>query len=168
MDSIENLHTAITTIYELPPSELVVGALDSGSDKEFDLFGFAKAVKILSDTLLECWNRYRSAKAIDTGVSYKTAIEGIAVLEKLQLAHQNNSVSAETAESLRRTIVKSINDLFSNGVYTDVMEEQTNVVPSALPIERRKLLTHRASNEKRDDSARPDDSDLHKIDEEDD
>jgi hypothetical protein len=167
MESIENLHNAITTIYDLPPSELVVGALDSGSDKEFDLLGIAKAVKILSETLLEGWNRYRSAKATDTSVSYKTALEGITVLEKLQLAQQNNSLSAETAESLRRTIVKSIDDLFSNGVYTDAMEGQTNIVPSALPVERRKLLTH-VSDSKKDDLARPDHDDINKSDEEDD
>jgi hypothetical protein len=147
MESIESLHSALSTIHDLPPSELVVGSMDSGSDKEFDLLGIAKAIKILSDTLLECWNRYRSAKAWDTSVSYKTALEGISVLEKLQHAQKNNSVSAETAESLRRTIVKSIDDLFSNGVYTDGMEAQPNIIPSALPVERRKLLTHRPLDE---------------------
>jgi hypothetical protein len=114
--------------------------------------GIAKAVKILSETLLECWNRYRSAKATDTSVSFKTALEGISVLEKLQLAQQNSSVSAETAESLRRTIVKSTGDLFSNGVYTEAMEGQPNIVPSALPVERRKLLTHHSPDGKKDDT----------------
>jgi hypothetical protein len=152
----------------LRATELVVGALDSGSDKEFDLLGIAKAVKILSETLLECWNRYRSARAIDTSVSYKTAFEGITLLEKLQVAQQNNSVSAETAESLRRTIVKSIGDLFSNGVYTDAMEGQAIVVPSALPVERRKLLTHTASGGNRDSEEDPvpaDDEDTAALDE---
>ena len=168
MESIENLHSAITTIYDLPPNELVVGALDSGSDKEFDLLGIAKAVKILSETLLEGWNRCRSAKATDASVSYKTALEGISVLEKLRIAEQSNSISAESAESLRRTIVKSIDDLFSNGVYTEVMEGQPNIVPSALPVERRKLLTHHVSDGKKDDLAPADHNDIGKPDDDDD
>jgi hypothetical protein len=147
LKAIDNLYGAIETIYELPQADLVVGAMDSGSDKELDIFGIAKAVKILSDTLLECWNRYRTAKALDTSVTYKTAVEGIGLLEKLRAAEGKQSISPEAAESLRRTIVKSIDDLFSNGVYTDAMEGQPNLVPSSLPVERRRLLTHSASSD---------------------
>ncbi len=146
LQAIDDLYSAISTVYELPHSELVVGALDSGSDKEFDILGIAKAVKILSDMLLEAWNRYRTAKAADTSVSYKTALEGISLLEKLHAAESKQSISREAAESLRRTIVKSIDSLFSNGVYTDAMEDQPNIVPSVLPVERRRLLTHNVSD----------------------
>jgi hypothetical protein len=142
LKSIEDLHSSIETIENLKHSDLVVASLDSGSDKEFDLLGIASAVKKLSETLLEVWNRIQSAKAVKAKVNYGAACEGIAVLVKLHAAEKNNAIPKEQAESIRRTITSSIAELFENGVYTDAMEGQIVPPPSALPIDRRKLLTH--------------------------
>ncbi|WP_027569953.1 hypothetical protein [Bradyrhizobium sp. URHA0013] len=145
LGAIEELHSAIETVEQTKHSDLVVASLDSGSDKEFDLLGVAAAVRKLSETLLEVWSRIQSARATKAKVNYGAACEGIAVLVKLNAAEKSNAIPKDQAESIRRTIISSITHLFENGVYTEAMEAQVNPLPSALPVDRRKLLTHQPS-----------------------
>jgi hypothetical protein len=155
--SIGELHSSIETVEQYKHTELIVASLDSGSDKEFDLLGIASSVKKLSETLLEVWNRIQAAKATKAKVNYASACEGIAVLVKLNAAEKSNAIPREQAESIRRTIVGSINELFENGVYTAEMENQNIPVPSALPIDRRKLLTHQDKHSMREETSPDDD-----------
>jgi hypothetical protein len=141
----------------LTHTDLVVASLDSGSDKEFDLLGIASAVEKLSQTLLEVWNRIQSVKAVKAKVNYAAACDGIEVLVKLHAAESSNAIPKEQAETIRRTIVGSITTLFENGVYTEAMEGQVIPAPSALPIERRKLLTHQTSGPDEGPAGPPDD-----------
>ncbi|MFT0879758.1 hypothetical protein VRZ08_24560 [Rhodopseudomonas sp. G2_2311] len=144
LKAVESLYDALLRTYNLSSEEsLIVGSLDSGSDKEFDVIGLAKGIKVVSETLLECWQRISNAKALKTSMNIKVACDSIDALQKLKAAQDNDSLSAEEAETLRRTILSSVETLFENGVYTEAMETQVAIIPSSLPVERKKLIVFR-------------------------
>ncbi len=142
LTSLDTLYSVVLKINGLDATELVVGALDAGSDKSFDVIGVAGAITKLSDLLLQAWDKVRFARALKTTSNFKAALEGLTFLEHLKHTAENGGVSAEEAEKLRRTAVNCISNLFSAGVYTFQMETQPVVKPSQLPVERRKQITH--------------------------
>jgi len=142
LEAIQSLYNIILKVNELENSELVVGSLDSGSDKSIDIIGVASGIAKLSDLLLQSWDRVRFARSAKTAASIKTASDGLTLLTQVNTAAEKGAITAEEAEKLRRTVIKSIDDLFHNGVYTRTMEESRPIQPSQLPVERRKLITH--------------------------
>jgi hypothetical protein len=125
-----------------PPSDLIVAAFDSGSDKSLDLIGAAAAVEKLSAFLLEAWDRIRFARTTKLRASIKAASDGLTLLNELKVAQEKGTVTAEEAEKLKRVLLKSVDDLFLKGVYTDEMEESVPLQPSAIEFQRTKLITH--------------------------
>jgi hypothetical protein len=143
LGAIQSLYDVILKVNKLGHAELVVGALDSGSDKSLDVIGVATAVSKLKELLLESWDRLRFAHASKVSVSIKTAGDGLSLLTQLSAAVKAGTISAAEGEKLRRTVLKSIDELFNSGVYTTDMEIAIPVKPSELPAERRKLIEHR-------------------------
>lgn len=145
LNAIQNLYNVILKIDNLGHADLVVGALDSGSDKSIDIIGVAAAIAKLSDLLLQSWDRIRFGQSTKMSASIKTASDGLTLLTQIASAVTAGTLSATEGEKLRRTVVKSVDELFSNGVYTEEMEGNVPIPPSQLPVERRKLIAHRVT-----------------------
>lgn len=144
LKALDNLYGVILKVNKLGHSELIVGALDSGSDKSLDVIGIAEAISKLSDLLLQAWDRARYARSSKTSASIKTVSDGIALITQISSAVSSGAINAAEGEKLRRTVFKSLEDLFSNGVYTAAMEADVLPRPSQLPVERQKLIEHRS------------------------
>ncbi len=142
LHSLEQLYSVIAKVSNLESSELVVGQMDSGSDKSFDVIGIEKGIAQLSNLLLQCWDRVRHGPQHKLSASLKVASDGVTLLEQISAATEKNALTKEEAEKLRRTVIKGVEDLFAKGVYTPQMETQVQPRPSQLPVERRKLLAH--------------------------
>jgi hypothetical protein len=142
LSDIENLFHSVVRIQNAGPSELIVTALDSGSEKSIDIVGVASAVDKLSGFILEAWDRIRFARANKTRASIKTASEGIALLNELKAAQDKGAIGADEGEKIRRTIVKSVDELFTKGVYTKQMETSAPLQPSQIEYQRTRLITH--------------------------
>lgn len=139
---IESIFQAIIKLEGAGPSELVVAALDSGSEKSIDVAGIASAIDKLSGFLLEAWDRIRFARSSKVRVSIKAASEGLTLLNELSAAREKGSISPEEAEKLKRVVLKGVDELFSKGVYTKEMQESVPVRPNQLEYQRTKLITH--------------------------
>lgn len=116
--------------------------MNSGSDKSFDLVGLAKAVAALKDLLLDGWDRVRFARAQKADASFKSALEGLSLIKEIHACAEKGALSADEAEKLKRSTIRSVDELLSNGVYTKEMEEPIALTTQKLPLERRKLITH--------------------------
>src|SRR5262249_9053943 len=81
-------------------SDLIVVALDSGSEKSIDVVGLASAVEKLSTFLLEAWDRIRFARASKLRASIKTASDGLIVLTDLKAAQDKGVLTPERLKSL--------------------------------------------------------------------
>jgi len=163
ISDIESIFQVIIKIGGGASSDLIVAALDSGSDKSLDLVGAAAAVEKLSTFLLEAWDRIRYARTGKLRASIKTASEGLTLLNELKATQEKGAVSAEEAEKLKRVLLKSVDDLFLKGVYTSDMEQSVPLQPSALEFQRTKLLTHYGEH----DPSPPSDESTKEIDSED-
>jgi hypothetical protein len=108
------------------------------SEKSFDVIGVASAISKLSSFLLECWNRVRFHSAEKVEKNIKTVSEGLEVIEKIRQNLEKRSIDDAEAEKLKRDVLKSVHDLFSNGVYTPEMQLIVVPKPSQLPIEHKK------------------------------
>src|SRR5712664_430580 len=153
---IESLFQAILKIDGASTSDLVVVALDSGSEKSIDVVGIAAAVDKLSTFLLEVWDRVRFARSSKLRASIKTTSEGIALLNELKACQEKGSLSAEEAEKLKRVLLKGVDDLFVKGVYTREMQESVPIQPSQLEFQRTKLLANYSGKTTSIDGRQPD------------
>src|SRR5262249_11832732 len=102
IEAIDELYATITKVYHIQQSELVVGSLDSGSDKSLDVIGIAKAIEKLSALLLESWDRVRYKSGTLLHVNAKAALEGLSVIGEIQSLHERNAITDEEAEKLKR------------------------------------------------------------------
>jgi hypothetical protein len=139
---IETIFQTILKTSGAPTSDLIVVAMDSGSDKSIDVVGVASAVEKLSNFLLEVWDRVRFARANKLRASIKTVSEGLSVLNELKAAQEKKSITPEEAEKLKRNLLKSVDDLLNKGVYTSEMQESLPVKPTEIAFHRTKLITH--------------------------
>jgi hypothetical protein len=142
---IETIFQAVLKVSGEKGSDLVVVALDSGSEKSIDVVGIASAVDKLSGFMLEVWDRIRFARANKVRASIKTASEGLTLLNELRVSQEKGAVTPEEAEKLKRVLLKSVDDLFVKGVYTDEMQQSVPLQPRELQFQRTKLIAHYSS-----------------------
>jgi hypothetical protein len=108
LNAVQNLYNVILKVHNLGHSELVVGALDSGSDKSIDIIGVAAAIAKLSELLLQSWDRVRFGRTAKMSASIKTASDGLTLLTQVASAVSAGTITNAEGEKLRRTVVKSI------------------------------------------------------------
>jgi hypothetical protein len=142
IDDIENAFQTILKIIKDAPSDLVIVALDSGSEKSLDVVGIAEAVDKLSNFLLEAWDRIRFAHSSKVRANIKAASDGLSLLNELKASQEKGSLSPEEAEKLKRLLLKSVDGLFIKGVYTKEMQENVPTRPNQIDFQRTKLITH--------------------------
>jgi hypothetical protein len=140
LTDLESLYSILCRLEGITPSPLVIGAIDSGSDKSFDVLGIAKALDRITHLMLECWDRVRFSKATKAEKSFKTFAEGLSVLNEIRDAVSKKAMSEAEGEKLKRNVLRNIDGLLSNGVYIPEMEVLDPIRPTALPIERKKLI----------------------------
>jgi hypothetical protein len=145
---VEALYHAITRVYALEAGELIVGSLDSGSEKSFEVFGIARSIQKFGEILLEAWDRVRFRSAQTVQINLKAALDGLSVLSEIATLEKKNVMQPEEAEALKRGIIRNIEHLFHNGVFTKEMETQKSVRPSELTVERKKLITFSPEKDK--------------------
>lgn len=157
ISDIENAFQTILKINSDPPSDLIILALDSGSDKSIDVAGIAGAVEKFSNFLLEVWDRVRFARANKVRASIKTASDGLTLLNELRAAQEKGALSAEEAEKLKRVLLKSVDDLFAKGVYTREMQDNVPLRPNEVEYHRVKQITHYSDAKVKQDVTKADD-----------
>lgn len=145
LNDINNIYEAIVRAYQIPHIDLVVGAVDSGSDKSFDIIGVSKAVDIFSKFFLESWDRIRFSNEQKMEKSFKSVSDGLDLIDKIGKSADSKAISQEEAEKLKRTVVRSMDNLLHNGVYTPEVDERSPVRPSEISFERKLMITHQVA-----------------------
>jgi hypothetical protein len=153
IDDIESAFQAALKISGAAPSDLIILGLDSGSEKSLDVAGIAEAVDKLSTFFLEAGDRIRFSRSSKARANIKAASDGLSLLNELRASQEKGSVSPEEAEKLRRTLLKSVDDLFTKGVYTREMQESLPLKPNQVTYQRTKLITHYGDVHTGDDRA---------------
>jgi hypothetical protein len=142
IDEIENLFQAIAKVVGGASSDLIVSALDSGSEKSIEVAGVAAVIDRMSAFLTEAWNSIRFPRSSKTRANIKAASESLTFINDISSACTNGALSPEEAEKLKRIALKSVEGLFAMGVYTPEMQETIPPRPNQVEFQRTKLISH--------------------------
>jgi len=139
--SVSLLYEASAIIEEIRPEGLSVVACDSGSDKSFDFLGIAKVIECVKGIILSLWDRivfYRERK-------FEAWIDLIAkqlpIFDKIGDLEQQQKLSPEQAELLRRQINDGVTKFISCGAIIPEIERTSSFNPRVLMAPEPKLIT---------------------------
>lgn len=139
---IESLFQVVAKMMGSPSIDLVVSALDSGSEKSIEVTGIAGVIDKMSGFLIEAWNSVRFPKSSKTRATVKAASESLAFINEIHAARVAGTLTPEEAETLKRKAIKSAEELFGMGVYTTEMQTNTPPRPNQVELQRTKLITY--------------------------
>ena len=125
LDSIVSMYSVFAALENHPESDLILLALDSGSDKSFDLLGLAKVMEEVRKLIIAIWDRrvfYRHAQ-----VSQCIALiaESLPVLERIEELKQKKVIGPEQAELLKRKAIHGATQFLESGVVIDAMNAES-------------------------------------------
>lgn len=140
--SVESLYEVCSKVEKQPNSNLTMVACDSGSDKSFSFTGFSAAVERLKDTIILIWERAVFYKEMQGSHRIKNIAESLPILKEISEMHENDNLSAEEAEILKRQTINSVTQFLEAGIITPEISEMTSFNPRQLLAPEPKLLTH--------------------------
>ena len=108
LQDIRGIYEAIVRVENLQSVDLIVGSIDSGSDKSIDLIGVASAMSKVSDLILQGWDRVRFNKQQKLEKTFKSAGDGIDLIDKINKSLETGSMTEQEAEKLKRGVLKKL------------------------------------------------------------
>jgi hypothetical protein len=141
LESIQTLYEVCARINGNATNGLLVIACDSGSDKSFIFAGVKDAVKCVKDVINQYWKRAIFYEELQVAQRIEVVKEVLPVLEGIAELERSNSVTREEAESLKRSVLHSVQGLMEAGVITPEMEGKARYNPRQLLAPSPKLLS---------------------------
>lgn len=140
LEAINNLYSVCAKIENENENDLIVLACDSGSDKSFDFLGLAKVTEQVKDIIFSIWDKrvFHRQKHVSESLSLIT--EALPILEKINNMKENNSLSAEEAEILKRQVILGSTQFIEAGVTIPELNEISSHNPKQLLMPEPKLL----------------------------
>ena len=130
----EEAYETVCRAYQIKGSDtLAIVKIESGSLIRIDCKGIGEPIKHLKDLILEAWHKLRHKRAEEVLENNKAVLGSLAIMEQIKAREQDESLSAEEAEQLRRKVITSVCGLFECGA---LIAE----IPSQETVENTKLL----------------------------
>lgn len=141
LQSVNNLYDGFGELEGAPVRDLLVLGCDSGSDKSFDLLGAASIMAQLKETIIAIWDR----KVYYRHMQFKASVDAISnslpVIEKIHHLAESGAIEKESAEIIKRKILKGCEGFLEAGVTTPEMDGAGIVSPRALMRPEPKLIS---------------------------
>jgi hypothetical protein len=124
----EEAYEVVCRVYQIKGNgRLDIVKVESGSDIKIDCKGLGEPIKHLKDLILEAWHKLRHKRTEEILEDSKAVLNSLAVIDQINSREQENSLSAEEAEQLRRRVVSSVCGLFESGAIIDEIPPQETV-----------------------------------------
>ncbi|MCC2956847.1 hypothetical protein LK542_14610 [Massilia sp. IC2-477] len=141
LDACQEMYTALAALNDLHSVPLGIGAIDSGSDKSFDLFGAAELIKQLNQLILTIWDLVVFHKERKAGRSLELIANSLPILAEISQLEADGKLGREQAEIIRRGIVDGATKFLGTGTITEGMERISSTNPRVLMAPEPRLLT---------------------------
>lgn len=141
LDACQELYTSLAALYDFHSVPLAIGAIDSGSDKSFDLFGAAELIKQLNQLILTIWDLVVFHKERKAGRSFELIANSLPILAEISQLESEGKLGREQAEIIRRGIIDGATKFLGTGTITEEMERTSIVNPRVLMAPEPRLLT---------------------------
>ncbi|MFA6310033.1 MAG: hypothetical protein WCV99_16825 [Sterolibacterium sp.] len=120
---------------------LAIGAIDSGSDKSFDLFGAAELMKQFRELVISIWGLIVFHREHKLGKRLELIASALPILERVNSLEQANKLGREEAQIIRNGIIDGAKKFIRSGVLTEDLAAHTTHDPRELMTPEPKLLT---------------------------
>ncbi|MBQ1764425.1 MAG: hypothetical protein IIZ92_16205 [Aquincola sp.] len=120
---------------------LAIGAIDSGSDKSFDLFGAAALMKEFRELVVSLWGLVVFHREHKLGRRLELLAAALPILERVPALEQSSRLGREEAQIIRNCFVEGTKKFVAAGVLTDDLSQHATHSPRALLAPEPKLLT---------------------------
>lgn len=143
LESAHELYTQIARAHGTKePIPLTLAYASTGSSLRIDLKGLGAPIKEVKKALIETWTLIRHRKAASLQANSRAALDGLAVIQSLNVQVERGSLSPEEANLVRERVLKSIHGIFDAGALPREIRS-AEIVPNQVLIEAMnpKLLT---------------------------
>ena len=141
LDACQDMYTALAALNDLHSVPLGIGAIDSGSDKSFDLFGAAELIKQLNQLILTIWDLVVFHRERKAGRSLELIANSLPILAEISQLENEGKLGREQAEIIRRGIVDGATKFLGTGTITEGMTTISSTNPRVLMAPEPRLLT---------------------------
>lgn len=121
--AVRSIYEELCHIHNIDAKTLAIGSLDSGSDKQIDFIGVSQIVDSFNNLVNSVWNRIRFSAEEKYESKVRSAVSAIDLMSIINAGKANKTLTKTEAEKLKRTVMRSVEELFKNGVYTDEMQK---------------------------------------------
>ncbi len=140
LEAIASLYSVFCTIENESESELIVLAIDSGSDKSFDFLGVAKLMEEIRKLVMSIWDRRVFYRHMHASQCIGLIAESLPVIERIEALKKSHALEPEQAELLKRKTLQGATQFLESGIYIDDMNVEGRQSPRQLMRPEPKLL----------------------------
>ncbi len=140
LSACQELYDGLQRMAGEPPISLGIGAIDSGSDKSFDLFGAAALIKELRDLLISLWGLVVFHRENKLGKRLELIASSLPILERVNSLEQTNRLGREEAQIVRNLLLDGAKKFVESGLITEDLEQHSVQSPRRLLAPEQKLL----------------------------
>lgn len=140
LESILSFHSVIEAVLQAKDNTLSVAAIDSGSDKSFDLLGAAQFMNSLKDLLISLWDRVVYYKEKQMNERLDLIAKSLPIMEQVAQLEKNKIIDHEESSRLKRTLLQATTKFISCGAIIPEFEAHAYFDPKKLMAPEPKLL----------------------------
>lgn len=140
LDGLTKIYEAISRIYGVDGSDLILLACDSGSPKSFDILGAAKTISGVKEIILGIWDRKVYHRHNQLSASLDILDKSLPIISRLNDMSDNSEIDPAEAEQIRRGILEGAGKLLGAGVTTPEMYQNARMSPELIMRPEPKLL----------------------------
>lgn len=141
LSACQELYDSLATLEDDVSQPLAVAAIDSGSDKAFDLFGAAKVMSELRQLILSMWDLVVFHRERKLGRQLELIASALPILERIQKLEDSQKLGREQAQIIRNGIIDGTKRFLDSGVTLDEFSNHSHTDPRMLLAPEQKLLS---------------------------
>ena len=140
LNCIDTFYSAVAAINEADSNDLMVLAVDSGSDKSFDFLGLEKLVKGVKEIIVTIWDKKVYHRHNQSGADLELIAKSLPVIEEIKRLKEEGALDHETAGKLVNDTVKAATKFIESGATIPEINAQASHDPRKLMKPSQKLL----------------------------
>lgn len=141
LSACQELYDGLARLMGETSTPLVIAAIDSGSDKSFDLFGAAALMKEFRELIVSLWGLVVFHREHKLGKRLELIAASLPILERVAALEQSAKLGREEAQIIRGSLVDGAKKFVAAGMTTDELDAHASHSPRALLAPEPRLLT---------------------------
>lgn len=140
LSACQEIYDALAVLEDETSQPLAIAAIDSGSDKAFDLFGAAKVMAEFRLLVLSMWDLVVFHRERKLGRQLEVIASALPILERIQKLEDAQKLGREQAQIIRNGIIDGTKKFLDAGVTLDEFNSRSHTDPRVLLAPEQKLL----------------------------